>query len=705
MIAHIHVPKTAGTSFRTLLENRFGADHSNLYVDDTYFVYSESEIEAHIADRPSLRSLSSHFIRTYPSRVAGREMLYVTFLRNPVEMFISYLTYTKKFYDKIPDLGLLDSLPARASEMPLREIARWVLSEPRDVPFRENYLVNYFARHSFFNIGGAAGDDLYRPCRLVLAQTVLSQFYFVGITERMDESVDRIEALGEKYGIEMPGGPIQRENVSSEFRDDLRWIDRSDEVGSMLLASLSEDLKLYDWALARFDQHAAKKINAPEKRAADRPVSIKRSEAKNANQRFVTQLFWRFEDGGFSEEQSIQRYWAAGTSGSQLRMRLPRFDRTPAQMRLDLTDRPMLLRVSGISFVNSAGELIWGLDLDKPERLEMAGMTIGPAEPGPGVLVTVENQDPAILLPIDGDSLRRLSTGASLEISMCGLDSVEVDLAGSLPAERPGEAREPFTPTEATVAFNATTASGMYLELLERCLTRLLFPDSCVDEQLQPTGFFDPEARSNGKDWPSEADTMIGLRRLENLEECAVAAIKDKIPGDFVEAGVWRGGASILLRAVLKVFRDLERRVWVVDSFEGLPDPDVNRYPADGGEPLSRHNEYLGVSLERVQANFAKYGLLDDQVRFLKGWFKDTLPAAPIERIALLRLDGDLYESTMDVLNNLYWKVSPGGFVIVDDYGALPSCRAAIHDFRERHQITEDMVPIDWSGVYWKLRA
>jgi hypothetical protein len=634
VVAHIHVPKTAGTSFRTLLENRFGADHSNLYVDDTYFVYSESEIEAHIAERPSLRSLSSHFIRTYPARLAGREMLYVTFLRNPVEMFLSYLTYTKKFHDKIPDLGQLDALPASASEMTLREIARWILSQQRDVPFRENYLVNYFARYAFSSIHGGSDYELYRECRLVLAQAVLSQFFSVGITERMDESVREIEASGEQSGIEVPRGPILKENVSSEFRDDLRWIDPSDEVGAMLLGSLAEDLKLYAWAVERFDRRAAEKISAPLSRAAASP-------------RFVTQLFWRFEDGGFSEEQSVQRHWTAGPGGSRLRIRLPRLDRTPAQMRLDLTDSPMLLRVSGISFVNSAGERIWRMDLDMPEQVQMAGMTIAPAGPGRGVLVTVENQDPAILLPIDGDSLQKLSAGASLEVSMCGIDSGGADLVGNTP--------DTFTQPL------AAPSPGMYVELLETRVVRVLSRRALLS-------------------YSREADTTIGLRRLENLEQCAIAAIKEEIPGDFVEAGARRGGASILLRAVLQAFGD-SRRVWTVDSFEP------------------------GVSLEALQAVFKKYGLLDDQVRFLQGMFKDTLPGAPIERISLLRMDGGAGESTMDVLNNLYWKISRGGFLLVDDYGALPTCRAAIHDFRERHKITEQMVPVDWSGVYWKLRA
>jgi O-methyltransferase len=89
-------------------------------------------------------------------------------------------------------------------------------------------------------------------------------------------------------------------------------------------------------------------------------------------------------------------------------------------------------------------------------------------------------------------------------------------------------------------------------------------------------------------------------------------------------------------------------------------------------------------------------------VRFLKGWFRDTLPTAPVQRLALLRLDGDLYESTTDALTHLYPEVSPGGFVVVDDYGDIAACRQAVTDYRKAHGIEEPIVPIDWSGAYWR---
>ena len=164
---------------------------------------------------------------------------------------------------------------------------------------------------------------------------------------------------------------------------------------------------------------------------------------------------------------------------------------------------------------------------------------------------------------------------------------------------------------------------------------------------------------------------------------------------------MWRGGSTIFMRAVLKAHGVSDRVVWVADSFEGLPRPNEAQYPQDTGDVLYSHKE-LAVSLEQVKANFRRYDLLDEQVRFLKGWFRDTLPDAPIKELAVLRLDGDMYESTMDALRSLYPKLAPGGYLIVDDYGAIPACRRAVTDFREAQGIHEPIETIDWTGVWWR---
>jgi O-methyltransferase len=236
------------------------------------------------------------------------------------------------------------------------------------------------------------------------------------------------------------------------------------------------------------------------------------------------------------------------------------------------------------------------------------------------------------------------------------------------------------------------TPEALYLGLLKNCLTRLAFGE---------TEGLDPELRHDGRDWPAEAETMIGTLRLDNLDQCIREVLADGIPGDLVEAGVWRGGAAILMRAALEAYGDAERHVWVVDSFAGVPPPDAVAFPADGGD-THWQVPMLAVSVEEVRGNFARYGLLDDRVRFLPGWFRDTLPTAAVGPIAVLRIDADLYESTMLALTFLYERVSLGGFVIVDDYGSTPNCRAAVEDFRRERAIGEPLLNIDWTGVYWK---
>lgn len=193
--------------------------------------------------------------------------------------------------------------------------------------------------------------------------------------------------------------------------------------------------------------------------------------------------------------------------------------------------------------------------------------------------------------------------------------------------------------------------------------------------------------------------TMIGRQRLDHLDRCVSTVLAESVPGDLVECGVWRGGAAILMRGVLAAWQVSDRSVWVADSFMGVSKPDS---PHDTIDISAEERPELVISQERVSANFARFGLLDDQVRFLPGWFKDTLPNAPIESIALLRLDGDMYESTITGLTALYDRVSPGGFVIIDDYAGLEFCRQAVEDFRSARGITEPIEMIDWTGAYWR---
>ncbi|WP_239346276.1 TylF/MycF family methyltransferase [Frankia sp. Cj3] len=229
-----------------------------------------------------------------------------------------------------------------------------------------------------------------------------------------------------------------------------------------------------------------------------------------------------------------------------------------------------------------------------------------------------------------------------------------------------------------------------------RLLQRLL-----EQRNLSVARMISPEVRQNGGDWPRLAHTMVGAKRLDNLQECVEQVLRGQIPGDLIETGVWRGGSCILMRGILAAHGITDRTVWVADSFAGLPEPDPQRYPADAGD---RHHTVpeLAVSLTEVKENFRRYGLLDDQVRFLPGWFSDTLPGAPIEQLAVMRLDGDMYSSTIEALRALYPKLVEGGFCIIDDYWAVEGCRRAVQDFRTAEGIDVPLIRIDACGAYWR---
>ncbi|WP_296742886.1 TylF/MycF/NovP-related O-methyltransferase [Mesorhizobium sp.] len=207
--------------------------------------------------------------------------------------------------------------------------------------------------------------------------------------------------------------------------------------------------------------------------------------------------------------------------------------------------------------------------------------------------------------------------------------------------------------------------------------------------------FFGRDIRNAGY-----SHTMIGRARLDMLHECLDTVVRDGVVGDFVECGVWRGGSCIFMAGYLKVNPAEKRRIFVADSFQGLPAPSLAQ---DMGLDLSKAvYPELAVDDETVRENFAVYGLASEAVVFAKGWFKDTLPRLQTDEIALLRLDGDLYESTMDSLEALYDKVSPGGIVIIDDY-AIEQCRLAVADYFARKSNDLPMMhKVDWTGVWFR---
>lgn len=247
-------------------------------------------------------------------------------------------------------------------------------------------------------------------------------------------------------------------------------------------------------------------------------------------------------------------------------------------------------------------------------------------------------------------------------------------------------------------------AIDLYLDLLKKSLTNTLF-----EREPDPDGSLERFIPDFAKHYiRGPAITMLPMARLNNLQSCMEEVIKNRVPGDMIETGVWRGGATIFMRGVLKAYGVTDRDVWVADSFEGLPRPDKEAHPIEAkaheGPVMNKLFNHYAAGIEEVKRNFQACGLLDEKVRFLKGWFKDTLPTAPIGQLAIMRLDGDYYASTRVALENLYHRLSVGGFAIIDDYGeeTWTYCKKAVNEFRAKHNIQDPLIRVDSKCYYWK---
>ena len=265
----------------------------------------------------------------------------------------------------------------------------------------------------------------------------------------------------------------------------------------------------------------------------------------------------------------------------------------------------------------------------------------------------------------------------------------------------------------APVRQEGSALRAAYLELLKLALCDLtgaattavrgLPHGRLVSRELGPEQF---QERVQGRDWPLHALTMTGLARLDDLEACVESVVRDSVPGDLIELGSWRGGSSILMRSTLNCLGDGDRTVWVADSFQGFPEPEpanVSGGYAGSLAPYFAVFDFLAVPLEEVQASFARFGC-EQGVRFVPGFFEETLPdlAGGDRRWSVIRLDGDTYDVTLLALRCLYPSLSPGGYVVVDDYRDIDECRQAVDDFRREQAIAEPIEPVDWSCARWR---
>ena len=381
-----------------------------------------------------------------------------------------------------------------------------------------------------------------------------------------------------------------------------------------------------------------------------------------------------------------------------------------------------------------------------------------------------------LVLASDGASSSSSTFRLALDAFLCALLSCVLTAALMLPRMPPQRVlgddeyaqHVPPPPPSAT-------QSQLYLDMIKRILLNIPYheqsyqvaltrsrergrPDPCLADR----GGFSLVDRVLGEDISLNTLSMIGLKRLDNIHDCVEAALADDVPGDLVETGCAKGGACILMRAILRVKKERKRRVVCCDAFSDAKPPPAplaevvlycllrpihllltlasffpseawhlrlyaklmrlqHHFPVDT-EHCSRDtvNSFLfflrqgsrfirpsappvGTGLANVRSHFARLGLLDEQVVFVQGFFNETLPSAPVERIAVLRLDGDLYASTMDGLVHLYPKLSPGGFCIVDDYFSFDECRQAVDEYRALHGITAEMIRIDNMSLFWRV--
>lgn len=221
---------------------------------------------------------------------------------------------------------------------------------------------------------------------------------------------------------------------------------------------------------------------------------------------------------------------------------------------------------------------------------------------------------------------------------------------------------------------------------------------------------------TGGSDGLAPSFSMLGRRRLDNFQQVILRVHEDGVDGDIMETGVWKGGASLFAAGVLFTLQEPRmRNVYMCDTFSGIPKPPVNYGKVLSQQDQTAFNKELGFenSPEEVLDRAKRLMLPTSNLHLVQGKFAESLPKLleqnPGIKLSVLRLDGDTYFSTMDVLNNMYASVVDGGFIIVDDFPSWKGCVDAILDYRRQHNITDPIVTVHhapmvelWHGVYWR---
>jgi hypothetical protein len=272
LFVHVHVPKCAGTSLWYWLARHNPGAHGFLYpnVPPSFYYDAGAIAELGIADT-ALRCMSSHYFRVFPARCAERDMRWFTLLRDPLEHYVSWARYMRKVYPDITDPEQRVNVPPAADQLSLRDFTAWILDQPDDVPFRENYQTNYFASYEWRTRTGRgptpgelqprwSPEDWadYRRERGALARAVLDGFAIVGTVERMAETLQVLAQRAPGWGLRIgPLDDVGHINATRSGDRNVEWISADDPVGRRLLASLEEDRALYAYASALLDRTLA----------------------------------------------------------------------------------------------------------------------------------------------------------------------------------------------------------------------------------------------------------------------------------------------------------------------------------------------------------------------------------------------------------------------------------------------------------------
>lgn len=202
--------------------------------------------------------------------------------------------------------------------------------------------------------------------------------------------------------------------------------------------------------------------------------------------------------------------------------------------------------------------------------------------------------------------------------------------------------------------------------------------------------------------------TMTSTERMHALYKAVEYVVKNNIPGDFVECGVWKGGSSMLIAQTLLKFGVRDRHIWMYDTYEGMSAPTQDDQDVAGTsaelllQKASKQDQtsvWCYSSLDEVKANLQRTGYPESLIHFVKGKVEDTIPEhIPPGHIALLRLDTDWYESTKHEMHHLFPKLISQGVLIIDDYGHWVGAKKAVDEYLHQHQIPLLLQTIDYTG-------